>query len=729
MSTLKIKRENGKIFCPLADSWHIETPEEKVRQEYIKILVEDYGYSLDQMAQEIKVNNSQRGQGKARADIVIWKSKQDKIESKAAFIVVECKAENVRIREEDYYQGYNYASWAGASFFVTTNEKETKYFNVDKDYLPKELVEVVAIPTAEEALNDKKVKDILSKTKTFTRDDFTKILRTCHNIIRNNDNEIKGKEVKLEQTIYRCQYYVDGKVIAVKELALRGLLPTNVIALYSGEDKRWWHNYYEPFYLKFTRDINAGTSNTLSPKMYYINKYYWDIALLSLVYSTAEDDKQFLKETIGRDTVDHILLFYTQNVERHCKSELLKSFLQSVNLFSEHSKGPDGEPVYLYAMTKESIFDTYGVRVFEDFAAMKNFYMFADAKFLNNKPEEFNYYEKQLFDYFVQAYMPKDKKVIKNIELIYNGFSAKYLSEGEKKLILIRSVLSFVADENSLILFDEPDANIHEGRKQQIYNLFAEYCKFDRQMVVATHSPILAQLANEKELLMLDHEGGKSTLLTEEKIDKIKHLTGTSWDVIGQGMMLKSNRPLVVFEGKTDVKYVKRAIDLLKNDNPSYDQLQVDFMSAGGADNMQFFITDLLEVIPNSKKVIVFFDRDNEGQTGAATLLNLTTSDEAIAHYDDVKQNNLTVSFIPYKTGVTGGDFLIEDYFSWDKTVKPMVDKAIENSHHPFKNLPKLSSRIKKGLEDKHMTFAKEEFEGFITLLDKIVKLSTEEGT
>lgn len=187
MSTLKIKRENGKIFCPLADSWHIETPEEKVRQEYIKILVENYGYSLDQMAQEIKVNNSQRGQGKARADIVIWKSKQDKIESKAAFIVVECKAENVRIREEDYYQGYNYASWAGASFFVTTNEKETKYFNVDKDYLPKELVEVVAIPTAEEALNDKKVKDILSKTKTFTRDDFTKILRTCHNIIRNND--------------------------------------------------------------------------------------------------------------------------------------------------------------------------------------------------------------------------------------------------------------------------------------------------------------------------------------------------------------------------------------------------------------------------------------------------------------------------------------------------------------------------------------------------------------
>ncbi len=187
MNTFEIKRENGKIFCPLKNDWLIETPEEKVRQEYIKILVDEYGYALEQMAQEVKVSNSQRGQGKARADIVIWKSKEDKENSKNAFIVVECKAENVRIREEDYYQGFNYASWAGASFFVTTNEKETKYFNVDKNYLPKDLIEVVAIPTAEESLIDKKVKEILNKTKVFTRDDFTKMLRTCHNIIRNND--------------------------------------------------------------------------------------------------------------------------------------------------------------------------------------------------------------------------------------------------------------------------------------------------------------------------------------------------------------------------------------------------------------------------------------------------------------------------------------------------------------------------------------------------------------
>ena len=157
MEKLEYQEKDGKVFCPLANKWLVAKPEEKVRQKYICILVNDYGYSLDQMAQEQKVNNSQRGQGKARADIVIWKSKKDKDDRKAAFIVVECKAENVKIRVEDYYQGFNYAAWAHADFFVTTNEKETKFFNVDPAFLPQKLEEVIAIPTAEDVDNAQKI--------------------------------------------------------------------------------------------------------------------------------------------------------------------------------------------------------------------------------------------------------------------------------------------------------------------------------------------------------------------------------------------------------------------------------------------------------------------------------------------------------------------------------------------------------------------------------------------
>lgn len=187
MAKLEYQEKDGKVFCPLVNKWLVAKPEEKVRQRYICTLVNDYGYSLGQMAQELKVNNSQRGQGKARADIVIWKSKKDKDDKKAAFIVVECKAENVKIRVEDFYQGFNYAAWAHADFFVTTNEKETKFFNVDPAFLPQKLEEVVAIPTAKDVDNAKKIEQIKNQTKTFTREEFTKTLQACHDIIRNND--------------------------------------------------------------------------------------------------------------------------------------------------------------------------------------------------------------------------------------------------------------------------------------------------------------------------------------------------------------------------------------------------------------------------------------------------------------------------------------------------------------------------------------------------------------
>lgn len=186
-NNMEVQIKENKIFAPLKDKWLVNKPEEQVRQQYICRLVDSYGYTLDQMAQELQVTNSQRGQGAARGDIVIWRSKEDKLNNKSALIVVECKAESVTIRQEDYFQGYNYAAWAGADFFVTTNLKETRVFRVVKGELPKRLEEIADIPTADKAQDQKEIDKLLQQTKAFTRDEFSKLLFKCHNIIRNND--------------------------------------------------------------------------------------------------------------------------------------------------------------------------------------------------------------------------------------------------------------------------------------------------------------------------------------------------------------------------------------------------------------------------------------------------------------------------------------------------------------------------------------------------------------
>ena len=55
---LKPRREKGKIWSHIRKKWLDETPEETVRQEFVCSLVNDYGYAIDQMSEEL---STQRG--------------------------------------------------------------------------------------------------------------------------------------------------------------------------------------------------------------------------------------------------------------------------------------------------------------------------------------------------------------------------------------------------------------------------------------------------------------------------------------------------------------------------------------------------------------------------------------------------------------------------------------------------------------------------------------------
>lgn len=187
---MEIEIKDNKIKAPLKGDnvWLEATPEEIIRQKFIQYLVDELGYNYNQMAQELKVTNSQRGTGRASADIVIWKTAEAKDNNELASIVVECKSDNVTIQPADYYQGLNYATWVSADFFITHNSKETRCFQVYKEKIPKNLgTELSRIPSAEELLDDKKREKLFQDEKVFEKDEFAKLLHQCHNVIRNND--------------------------------------------------------------------------------------------------------------------------------------------------------------------------------------------------------------------------------------------------------------------------------------------------------------------------------------------------------------------------------------------------------------------------------------------------------------------------------------------------------------------------------------------------------------
>jgi type I restriction enzyme M protein len=179
----QIRIEGEKIYSPLRQKWIQLTPEERVRQEYLLVLIGEYGYSLEQIAEEAQVAG--RGSAQARADFLIWRTPEAKQRQEHALIVVECKADNVTISLKDYEQGANYAQYEHARFFVTHNHRETKYWKVDDTRRMPNYDEIANIPHAE--ATDKDIDELLARLKVFKEDEFAKLLHECHNVIRNRE--------------------------------------------------------------------------------------------------------------------------------------------------------------------------------------------------------------------------------------------------------------------------------------------------------------------------------------------------------------------------------------------------------------------------------------------------------------------------------------------------------------------------------------------------------------
>jgi len=181
---IEVRRDAGKIWSHVRRKWLIETPEEAVRQQFLTVLVNEYGYAIEQIDEELSVVG--RGAAQARADFAIWASPEDKAKEKSPLIVVECKADNITIRDRDYEQGDHYARLADARFFVTHNSRETKFWRVLKGRMPGTIEEIANIPHA--GASQKEIDELLARLKTFREDEFAALLHECHNVIRNRDH-------------------------------------------------------------------------------------------------------------------------------------------------------------------------------------------------------------------------------------------------------------------------------------------------------------------------------------------------------------------------------------------------------------------------------------------------------------------------------------------------------------------------------------------------------------
>lgn len=138
--------------------------------------------------------------------------------------------------------------------------------------------------------------------------------------------------------------------------------------------------------------------------------------------------------------------------------------------------------------------------------------------------------------------------------------------------------------------------------------------------------------------------------------------------MLEQNIIINSSNPLILVEGKSDIKYIRKALSLYDE----YQDINWDFLSFGGTGNAKDFIDELRKNISKNKKVIVLFDRDGDkgsgGVKGLKVCISPQTSDGGINDKNIYKDNNFYYLLLPKTEDCNKENtkFLIEDYFSKD---------------------------------------------------------------
>lgn len=339
--------------------------------------------------------------------------------------------------------------------------------------------------------------------------------------------ELSDDHLKIERKNGIIKFY-SNDVQKRREEFIRTYMPKNVIGVYSGEEDRLWINYFEPYYKAYIQRITSGLPAD-SMKLMFINKYYWNIALLTLLLSQNPTLNSFIHDELHIVSVDKVVLNFNLSHYENCKNDQLKAFIKRIN--------PD-----LAARCEYAVNELQEI-IFSDKLCDEKGNLLTDEND-NILYVDSGYTDQMCFNSFVQSYMPKKDKILNEIELHFNSnLTTEQLSEGEKKLILVKTILEIVADEKSLILFDEPDAHLHEGRKNTLYNLMCEYP--NRQIVLATHSPTFVDVADSNQIKLIKNDSnGNAYIYETEKIEAIRQLTGSRFNAFLE-------KPILFCEGNS----------------------------------------------------------------------------------------------------------------------------------------------------------------------------------
>jgi predicted ATPase len=203
------------------------------------------------------------------------------------------------------------------------------------------------------------------------------------------------------------------------------------------------------------------------------------------------------------------------------------------------------------------------------------------------------------------------------------------LSSGEAAILCMFGEIIRQADKNQnnialyqitgIVLIDEVDKHLHIKLQKevlpQLFNLFPNV-----QFIVSSHSPFLnmglAELQNtdkRTKIIDLDNNGIISNAVSNEQYQEVyKMMIGENnrfaekYNFL-QNEIKKSTTPLIITEGKTDVKHLKKAKEKL---NIADCDIEFYEINENWGDSKLKTLLEQLSKVKQNRKIIGIFDRD-----------------------------------------------------------------------------------------------------------------------
>jgi predicted ATP-dependent endonuclease of OLD family len=476
-------------------------------------------------------------------------------------------------------------------------------------------------------------------------------------------------------------------------------LPSHIIASYSGEESRLWDLYYEKFYKDYTKLAINPTGQVNELKMIYVNKYHWKIAFLLLTVYQNETDN-FIEDILKINSIESVdFQFNTGNFTRFTNQtgDILR-LARSLNPSTQDNVS------FTNLDDIKTIFQNFG-------------------------------HEKDIFLLLVGAFLPKTNanKLISDIDIKFKKsdilLDVNCLSEGEKKLILVKMILEYLSFEKALILLDEPDSHIHIQNKKVFKDLIASYG--NRFSILTTHSPTLTHSFDDKHITMIN----QGQIEDKNKQEIFSQITDGIWNYQEQSIFLSSTKNIILLvEGKHDKIHIEEAFKRLKSE---YEELNFDIFQMNGEANIKNMILGLANngVNFDDKKIIAIFDNDKAGKSTFSDFKHNDPTKNYRQLIDNTgSPSRVFFSFLLPKRVNFQGDFTIENMYigtKYKNSLNNVIQRRVSDDEYFNKFVDDISKGIKEDaknqLAEDCKEFNSEDFIHFRPLFSLIKDITIQE--